>query len=426
MIDRGCLLRIFLSITCLCSILMVSNAFGEDTNRTSGDIFGKESGYFHPFISLSESYNDNIYNTKDKEEDFITVISPGLWLALPGTKESISVKEVSGNIPGGLNNTRFKSETFIRYQAYALYSPQFEIFSKNDDENSTSHLAEGGLQYNLKGGLSFDIIDQYLKSHDSRGEGVSTSLDEYENNLVDGMISYELSPKIMLRAGGATYNVHYTENRNSYKDRQDMGLSGYLFYAIMSKTSIYAGYDHIDVDYDDDTSANLSDSNLNRYFTGVKWDITAKSKGNIKVGYLTREFDKDTENDFDGIMTEVAFDHNFTSSTGISCRGAKSNQESDIAGSSYIDSTMLGLGYNQKITTKIMASLELRWENLDYNNISRTDDIYMISPKLQYKFTDWLTSDLVYSYKTRDAESDTTTNYDYENNTYMVKVTAAI
>jgi len=413
-----------LAVTCL--ILPVSFSFAEGNSGISEDVFGKESGYFHPFISLSETYNDNIYNTKTKEDDFITVIAPGLWIALPGTKEAITVQGVSGSIPGGLMNTRFKSETFNRYQAYALYSPQFEIYSSNDDENATSHLAEGGLQYNLKGGLSFDVLDQYLKSHDSRGTGVSTALDEYENNLFDGMISYEISPKLQIRAGGSTYNVHYIENRNNYKDRQDVGFSGYLFYNIMSKTSIYAGYDHINVDYDDDSSTSLSDSSLNRYFTGIKWEITAKSKGNIKAGYVTRDFDKDTKNDFDGFMTEIVLDHNFTSSTGISCRGAKSNQESDIVGSSYIDSTMLGFAYNQKITTKIMASLELRWENLDYNNISRTDDIYLISPKLQYKFTDWLTSDLVYSYKTRDSKSDSTINYDYENNSYMIKITAAI
>lgn len=407
-------------------MLSASCAFAEGDKGISGDILGKNSGYIHPFLSLSESYNDNIYNTKDKEEDFITTIAPGIWLALPGTKEPIEIKQVSGTSPGGLMNTRFKSDIFNRYQTYVFYGPQFEIYSQNDDENATSQLLEGGLQYNLKSGLGLDIIDQYLKSHDARGQGVSTSLDEYENNLLDAIISYDITPKLQFRIGGSMYNVHYSDTRNNFKDRQDSAISGYLFFHVMPKTSVYTGYDRVNVDYEDDAIGGFSDSDLNKYFAGVKWEITAKSKGNLKAGYVTRDFDKTDNNDSDGFYTELVIDHNFTNSTGISLRGSKSNLESDIVGSSYTESTAFGITYNQNITAKITASLDLRWENLDYQNIVRNDDMYVVSPKLQYVFTDWLTSDLVYSYKTRKSDSDPGTDYDYENNTFMIKLTGAL
>lgn len=416
--------RIYGSLICL--FISASAVSAAETKGIDGDIFGKESGYIHPALSISETYNDNIYNTKDKEEDFITNISPSIWLALPGTKEPISIKEVSSGTPGGLTKTRFKSDSLSRYQTYAFYGPQFEIYSENDDNNATSQLAEGGMQFNMKGGLSLDVIDQYLKSHDPRGQGVSTSLDEFENNLLDGMISYDITKKIQARVGASMYNVHYSDTRNSYKDRQDKGLSGYLFFHILPKTSLYAGYDRIDVEYDKDVTTGFSDSTVSKYFAGIKWDITAKSKGNFKAGFFSRDFDKINKNDTDGFISELIIDHSFTNSTSISLSGAKSNTESDIIGSNYIDSTSLGLSYNQKITAKIIASLMLRWENLDYQNIVRTDDIYMVSPKLQYVFTDWLTSDLVYTYKTRNSDSGPNTDYDYENNTYMLRLTAAI
>lgn len=426
MIYRGCFFRKFYSIACLCSILLASNVFAEGNNGINGDIFGKESGYIHPSISLSESYNDNIYNTKDKEEDFITNISPAIWFALPGTKDPISIKEISGSTPGGLTKTRFKSEIFNRYQTYVFYGPQFELYSQNDEENTTSQLLEGGAQYNLKGGLSFDVVDQYYKSHDPRGQGVSTSIDEYENNLLDGMINYDITQKLQIRAGGSMYNVHYRDARNNFKDRQDQGLSGYIFFHVLPKTSVYTGYEKINIDYNEDSLTSFSDSDLNKFFAGVKWDITAKSKGNIKAGYVTRDYDQKTKDDTDGFISELTIDHNFTNSTSISVTGSRSNTESDIIGSNYVDSNSLGLSYNQKITSKILATLQLKWENLDYNDIIRTDNIYLISPRLQYIFTDWLTSDLVYSYKTRKSDSEPNTDYDYENNTFMLRISAAI
>lgn len=417
--------RIF-GFSALFIFLSATGSMSAGKEALGGDIFGKESGYFHPALSISESYNDNIYNTKDKEEDYITNISPSFWVALPGTKDPISIKEVSSGTTGGLTKTRFKSDSANRYQSYAFYGPQFDIYSQNDENNTTSHLAEGGLQVNLKGGMSFDVVDQYFKSNDPRGEGVSTDLDEFENNLLDGMIDYDITKKLQARIGGSLYNVHYSDTRNNYKDRQDQGLSAYLFFHLMPKTSIYVGYDHIDVEYDKDVINGFSDSTLAKYFAGVKWDITAKSKGNFKAGYLSREFDDKNYDDTDGFLAELTIDHNFTNSTSVSLTGARSNTQSDILGSNSIDSSSLGLTYNQKITAKIIATLMLRWENLDYQDINRTDDVYMISPKMQYKFTDWLTSDLVYTYKTRQSESDPNTDYDYENNTFMLRLTAAI
>lgn len=447
-------------ISLLYLVLSSQYVFSEENEGISGDIFGKESGYFHPGLTVSETYNDNIYNTKEKEEDFITTITPSLLLSLPGTKEEIKITEASSGMPGGLTKTRFRSDTLERYKTYIFYGSQFESYSDNDDANTDSHILEGAFQFNLKGGLSFDVVDQYFRSHDVRGNQksvqvlpdgsesvtVSNPLDKFENNLLDAMINYDITSKLQARMGASMYNVHYSSSRNDYRDRQDNGLSGYVFFHLLPKTSVYTGYERINVDYDKNIENGLSDSSLNRYFAGIKWDITAKSKGNFKAGYMTRDFDRKTLvdgsrlDDTDGFLSELTIDHDFTSNTSVSVTGARKNTESDVIGSNYIESTSLGLSYNQKITTKITAIMKLGWENADYQNIlvtgangtrtatyKRTDDIYTISPSLEYMFTDWLRSELAYTYKTRYSDSDDPNiDYDFENNTFMLTLTAAI
>lgn len=45
--------------------------------RTGSEIFGTKGGYIHPFLIVEERYTDNLYYTKsDKEDDWITTISP--------------------------------------------------------------------------------------------------------------------------------------------------------------------------------------------------------------------------------------------------------------------------------------------------------------------------------------------------------------
>ena len=66
--------------------------------------------------------------------------------------------------------TRLPPEILRRYQAYLYYSPEFERFSEFTDENTVNHNLEGSFQYNFMGGLSIDLVDRFIDSHDIRGE----------------------------------------------------------------------------------------------------------------------------------------------------------------------------------------------------------------------------------------------------------------
>ena len=68
---------------------------------------------------------------------------------------------------------------FRRLMAYLVYSPEFEFYADNSDEDTESHHLEASFQYRFRGGLTVGILDQFLKTHDERGTGFTTILDEY-------------------------------------------------------------------------------------------------------------------------------------------------------------------------------------------------------------------------------------------------------
>ena len=148
-----------------------------DQDRPSEAVFGRQNRSIHPFLTITEYYTDNAFSTNDdKKSDFITVLSPGIWLTVPVELEKISTVDTSTLSPGGMSLSRYPPDAFKRYQAYLSYVANIELHSRDSNElNFVGHKAEGLLQYNFRGGLSLELLDQFEFSHDDFGTGISSS-----------------------------------------------------------------------------------------------------------------------------------------------------------------------------------------------------------------------------------------------------------
>ena len=59
----------------------------EENKVTEDHFYGLKGGYFHPYLSLSGEYTDNLFNVdSDKTSNFLTTVSPGIWFSLPRTQ----------------------------------------------------------------------------------------------------------------------------------------------------------------------------------------------------------------------------------------------------------------------------------------------------------------------------------------------------
>ena len=80
----------------LISIMAAWSAFAADQSEEAvqpsigGEIFGKQGGYVHGYLSVAERWTDNLFYTPDDtDSDFVTHVTPGIRLSLPGTKEDL-------------------------------------------------------------------------------------------------------------------------------------------------------------------------------------------------------------------------------------------------------------------------------------------------------------------------------------------------
>jgi|WetSurSiteA1Bulk_404760.scaffolds.fasta_scaffold03006_2 polysaccharide biosynthesis protein VpsM len=398
------------------------------SDRVSGSVFGKRGGFVHPFLSITEYYTDNVFFSPDNtKDDFITVFSPGIWLALPHVYEKLLRIETSDVDPGGFSLSRYKPDEFQPYQAYLFYNADIEKFAKHSSEDAVNHKFEGFFQYNLRGGLSFEVMDQYIDSHDDRGTGINTELSEYKTNLANFIMMYRTASRFDFRIDTSYFLVNYDKSIDDYRDRYDLSLAAYIFYKATPKTRFFFEYEYLDITYDENI---LSDSREHHFFGGMQWDITAKSKGSVKAGYGKKDFASAEEN-ADDFIFEVQIDHHLTPKTSLMLRASRSTNETDVSTTDYVLSDTIELEYLQKITAKISADIKLSYtrdaykDDFTYNGRTAKldDDYYDGAFALQYKFREWLQADAGYIFMKRDSSFS---EFDYTTNVFFFRLTGSL
>lgn len=395
----------------------------------TGDTFGG-GGYVHPFLSLAEGHSDNVYNVNANEtSDWYSVISPGIWLAAPGSREQLLDLSTSNTSPGGLVFARDQNEVFRRVQTYLLY--QADILRHSDESaiDTEHHRAEGLLQFNLKGGITLDLVDEFKIASDPLATTTSGTLDEYESNMFDSILNFDISKKFSLALGGGLYTLDYDfkddngdgTDDNAFRDRDDTSYNARMSYHVSPKTSLFAKYRFVELDYD---LATVSDSEMQYAFAGIQWNASSKSLGKISAGYIDKDFEMASKNDVDDFGFEIQLAHEFTPKTTINLvadRSISETTESAIA--DYVLTHNVSITYLQDFTTKFSGNLFLFYSNEDYEgdaSATREDDTYIVSPTFDYTIADWLITGISYSYTERDSNEDVS---DYKNNSFMLRVT---
>lgn len=391
----------------------------------------RKSGYIHPFFSITQYYTDNVLNTRDdRKSEFVTILSPGVWISLPRNKVIEPEKEIetSNTAPGGLDVGRILKRYPGTYQSYFMYKGDYEYYARGMSENFLNHNIQAGVQYNFKGGLTLDAVDQFLRTHNSRGTGLFFTLDKYYANLFNTSLSYETAGRFKLRLDYSNYYLHYSDDFNAFRNRSDNSASAYVFYQTGTKTSLFVQYEYVDVSYKEDI---LSDSKEHHFFGGMMWKITEKSKGLFKAGYGTKNFSDPLIKNHSDLYLEAQIEHAFTPKTTLKITAKKRTDESDIELNQFMVMNSIKAEYLQWLRSKIAFAVNLEYMRniydgtLTIDNVTkgRKDSIYSAAVALRLEARKWLKFDLAYIYTKRNSNFD---DFDYKNNTIMLRGTATL
>jgi polysaccharide biosynthesis protein VpsM len=418
---------IFFSLLGLASVAFAADAPTGQVSL-SGDVFGTEGGWVHPFLGVTTGYTDNVFYTDtDEKDDTFFVITPGIWFAMPGSKTPLVEMDTAPTNPGGVDIGRPAPKRERQYQAYLLYSPEFELYSKYDDENQTSQRADGFFQYNFGGRFSIDLLDQARDSYESRSDNIDNQNQKYKSNSFHAIGRYDISEKFRLQADFFNFVVNFDEAEDEFRDRVDNGAAAYVFYHLSTKTSLFTNYEFRSIQYDEDIQ---SDSDQHSVYVGVDWEITEKTTGRVKAGYGIKDYDRESLDDDETFAFETILNYILSPKTEIDLTAMRRFSETDDSQANGIITTRIGIDYLQRFTAKLSASVSVFWTRDDYQGDvtvldetkSLEEDTFKITPSFTWEPRDWIKVSIGYQFATRDSSFEI---YDYDCNTVFFTIAAA-
>ncbi len=420
---------IILTIACWSILLPLQVVFAaiEHFTESASDFkiahyLGPETGIIHPFIAFSGFYTDNVYNSDlKKEHDSGIIISPGIWLAFPRMKTPMLKFNSSSMKPGGIRLKRSSRNDFRKYQGFLSYRADIWRYSSEHDADKTEHYLTGVLQYNMPFGLSTEVTGAYISSYDKWGETLRWTLSPWDAMYAGLRLGYTISSKTMIQLDTMYYNLDYDKNIDNYRDRSDITISPRFYYKIFPKTSIFIQYKYLDISYDTNT---VYDSSEHHIYAGIKWNLTGKTKGELKGGYAAKNYSNASSSTADYFVIVGHGDYKFSSETWVDLDLSRISEETPIYGYKNVVTSEAGTRFNHKLTGKTSAHIEFNYKHQSYDTPSgnsymphRDDDTFKVSPYLLWKYKPWFKTKIGYLFEKRNSNLSP---YDYNTNSVWI------
>ena len=398
--------------------------------HSNQQIFGNRGGYIHASLGVDFEYTDNLYNVDtDKQDNWLTHVSPSVWLTIPRRSRVPLHLAPHNTSPGGTQFSKPDNYFFNDYQLYLGAGLDFKDYSENSSLNATDARLEGLLQYNLTHSITLAVVDRFTRSQDMFNLTSATLNNQriYHSNILTAGVDWQISEKFSAKFDYNYFTLTYDDEENRYFDRADNGFNFYAFYDYSLKTNFFFQYRYLDATYDQQDDNELDFDNTNTYiYGGINWKPTIKTTLMGKVGYQQAQFDnKRTADDSPDLFSfELQANWQATIKTSLLLDATYSIEQTDTYNALNKKVFAGRLGYRQRFTDRLRGSLDFIYENSQYNefdNTSREDDRFFFKPELQYAFRRWLTGSASYTFDSKNSNKE---YLDYETNifTFGLKV----
>ena len=352
-------------------------------------------------IDAELRYDDNIYRSETRETDSLI-----------------------------LEASPFVKATFIRggnsYQlGYRLNKAEyFDASADSYDDHEFS--AEMNHRFTARQALTARIKHQLLT--EQRGTGFS----EEPNLLVDGPDDFdatEFAATYFIGAPSARARVELNAEHNilsfdsSYvgdtRDYDSTQLGALLRYRVGARTDLLAEYRNLAVRYDNTPLDVLGqpidlDSDEDYYLVGIGWELSAKTRGEVKVGQ--------SERDYDGFSSsnghwEVELEWRPLSYSEWILNTGRESLETYGTGR-FINVKKHVLTWNHAWSGRVSSKLQFGLTEDVYEDSTRTDDQTFWHAELFYEPATWVSLSAGYSYGENDSNFRLV---NYERNVLFIK-----
>ncbi len=364
----------------------------------------------HPFLGVAEVWTDNVFRTKNRDEDFLTTIAPGFQALLP----------FGGN-----------HSFLLDYRA-----AQF-LYSKFSGNNALTQNGVGHLALDFPGGLKIDVDANIVGGFDARGSEVDSQQPDITkwNSSTFRSTAQLIGASFGVRGGVRFTQLNFRNNgQDRRRDRGNAAANFTIFIPASVTTSGLLGAFVSDENY---SKNNQLDSLTYGVFTGFRLAPSRQLSGELNLGYNILTFDRAPEGgesdrgrallsqglNLGGRQQKAIFlSGNLrwrpTTRLDIVLTPSRSIQQSAVLNTSTFTQTAVAFRVQQRVQDRLFLSGSLLYANSEFEE-GRNDDRFRFRTELDYRTVKWLGFRLAYIFEKRLSNQS---NFEFYGNTIMFSV----
>ncbi|HMK44354.1 MAG TPA: outer membrane beta-barrel protein [Dissulfurispiraceae bacterium] len=375
----------------------------------SAEIFGN---YIHPYASVTGMYDSNLFRVRsgedlrpmvgdDRKSDFITSLALGVNIEYPISQQQFSLTA---------------EHDFLWYSHYSQYN------SSQDTLRGAANLRIADRVIGLLSG-SYVRMPQPFGDYTGFQKAINTT------QGFDAFIGYEFPWGFTLKGGGGVQSVSYSTQ--ALIGSEYTAPYGFVqgIYKISPKTQVDLQYRRDSFNYKVPDGLGLSrDSVQDLIQGGVIYDITAKTRFDLHLGYLNRRYDSPVTKNFGGIVGKFTAKYALTEKTQLSAWIERNLAEEAFIDQTYSDYRHGGLDVSYRLTAKTLLNAGAELGNKVFKGDNqflftlldpRHDWTHSAYTGVQWSVLERLLTGLNYRYTSRNSNYQT---YDYKDHTVDLTV----
>ncbi|RZU99086.1 outer membrane beta-barrel protein [Spiribacter vilamensis] len=365
---------------------------------------------FIPTIKVSQGYDDNVNESADGDEESsnVTKVAPSFLLRA--------------------------QEQANRYQL--RYTPSFQRYSHDSDENRVNHNAAATAQLTLdsRNRLGLGLTANRNQSTPGDSEGDPDEGDINERLAFNGDYTFGArgaQGQIELDGGYVwnRYANNLTGTANNQSEEYDSPRFGARFlWRASPKTQLFVEGRYADFNYTWSES-RLDSENLSAS-VGARWQATAKTSGSFQVGRQEKSFDDATKSDEDvnSWQAQVTWSPETYSSVTLATANTLEEGSEASAGKSRenaVEQTTYSINWDYawsgRVNTNLGYSL-LEEDSVGGNLDGQSEETDTVTAGVSYSFRRWLD----FGFETRFKDNSADVGDGYDRNTYFLTATLSL
>ena len=355
-----------------------------------------------PGLGLVVRSDSNIYRTKVATASTVSVLSPSV--ALKVEKEALAAG-VALMLDAG-------------------------NYSKASVNNYLDQKVLGQLDYEPTSRSMLKFSPSYIKGHDEKGSTFGVQLpdpNKYTEVGAGGSWKYGADEARMSTLLDLNYASRQYDNNRTVTvayDKNIRSVAGTVYMRVMPKTSLLLNAKNTGINYKSNLSTlSTLDGNEQRVMIGAKWEATAQTSGEVKVGRLTKKYDAPALQSFTGSSWEGIARWSPVSYVNVDVNTSRAPVETTLNGSRVIMVNNTGLNVAYDLNDRVQLSVNGSQVQEDFVGAARKDNTNNVGALAEYKFRSWLIGSAGY---TSSAKTSNVLGADYKRNILFIGLRTAL